>query len=89
MPLRAGTGHSHGNHGRHGPRRARWRAGEGPAEAPEKLEEGFDTLVVDKTGTLTEGRPRVASVIAAPSGGDEAAILRVGRRARTRQRASL
>jgi len=28
--------------------------------------EGIDTLVVDKTGTLTEGRPRVTAVIPAP-----------------------
>jgi P-type Cu+ transporter len=36
------------------------------AEALEVLEK-VDTLVVDKTGTLTEGRPRLASVIALPS----------------------
>ena len=34
------------------------------AEALEVLEK-VDTLVVDKTGTLTEGKPRLASVIAA------------------------
>src|SRR5579863_2046366 len=34
------------------------------AEALELLEK-VDTLVVDKTGTLTEGRPRVTSIIAA------------------------
>ena len=45
------------------------------AEALEILEK-VDTLVVDKTGTLTEGRPRVTAVIAAP-GGDEAQVLRV------------
>jgi P-type Cu+ transporter len=33
------------------------------AEALERLEK-VDTLVVDKTGTLTEGRPRVSNVIA-------------------------
>ena len=33
------------------------------AEALERLEK-VDTLVVDKTGTLTEGRPRVTDVIA-------------------------
>lgn len=36
------------------------------AEALEKMEK-IDTLVVDKTGTLTEGRPKVVHV--APSGG--------------------
>jgi Cu+-exporting ATPase len=35
------------------------------AEALERLER-VDTLVVDKTGTLTEGRPRVARVVAVP-----------------------
>jgi Cu+-exporting ATPase len=45
------------------------------AEAIEVLEK-VDTLVVDKTGTLTEGRPRLVSVV--PAGGlDEAALLRL------------
>ena len=44
------------------------------AEALEILEK-VDTLVVDKTGTLTEGRPRVASIEAA-AGFDEAEVLR-------------
>jgi Cu+-exporting ATPase len=35
-----------------------------------------DTLVVDKTGTLTEGRPRLVSVIT-QSGVDEATLLRL------------
>jgi len=35
------------------------------AEALERMEK-VDTLVVDKTGTLTEGRPRLQQVIAAP-----------------------
>jgi P-type Cu+ transporter len=43
------------------------------AEALE-LFERVDTLVVDKTGTLTEGRPRLASVIAAP-GFEEEQVL--------------
>jgi Cu+-exporting ATPase len=36
------------------------------AEALEVLEK-VDTLVVDKTGTLTEGKPRLVSVVAAPT----------------------
>jgi P-type Cu+ transporter len=44
------------------------------AEALEVLGK-VDTLVVDKTGTLTEGRPRVTSLIAAP-GSDELQVLR-------------
>jgi Cu+-exporting ATPase len=45
------------------------------AEALEILEK-VDTLVIDKTGTLTEGRPRVTSIIAAPSSSD-LQILRI------------
>ena len=43
------------------------------AEALERLEK-IDTLVIDKTGTLTEGKPRVIAVVAAP-GFDEATVL--------------
>jgi P-type Cu+ transporter len=46
------------------------------AEALERLER-VDTLVVDKTGTITEGRPRVVAVRTA-SGFDEAGLLAVG-----------
>jgi P-type Cu+ transporter len=53
------------------------------AEALETLEK-VDTVVVDKTGTLTEGRPQVVAVIAAP-GFEEAAVLRI---AATLERAS-
>jgi P-type Cu+ transporter len=46
------------------------------AEALERFEK-IDTLVVDKTGTLTEGKPRVVAV--APAAGfDEAAVLSLG-----------
>jgi P-type Cu+ transporter len=45
------------------------------AEALEVLEK-IDTLVVDKTGTLTEGKPRLTSVISAP-GQTEADVLRL------------
>ena len=45
------------------------------AEALERMEK-VDTLVVDKTGTLTEGRPRLVAVT--PAGGFEAdAVLRL------------
>jgi len=37
------------------------------AEALERMER-IDTLVIDKTGTLTEGRPKVVAVIAADGG---------------------
>ena len=46
------------------------------AEALERFEK-IDTLVVDKTGTLTEGKPRVVAVIPAV-GFDEATILSLG-----------
>jgi Cu+-exporting ATPase len=45
------------------------------AEALERLEK-VDTLVVDKTGTLTEGRPAVTRIIAA-DGFDETELLRL------------
>lgn len=35
------------------------------AEALERMEK-IDTLVVDKTGTLTEGKPKIVSIVAAP-----------------------
>ena len=43
------------------------------AEAIETLRK-VDTLVVDKTGTLTEGKPRLVAVVAAP-GFDKAEVL--------------
>ena len=56
------------------------------AEALERLEK-VDTLVVDKTGTLTEGRPRVVAVV--PAGGwSESDLLAAGGLGRARQRAS-
>ena len=45
------------------------------AEALERMEK-IDTLVVDKTGTLTEGKPKVVSVAAA-AGFDETQVLRL------------
>ena len=44
------------------------------AESLERMEK-IDTLVVDKTGTLTEGKPKVVAVAPAP-GFDEAQVLR-------------
>ncbi len=45
------------------------------AEALERMED-IDTVVVDKTGTLTEGKPRLAEVVAYP-GFDEPTVLRL------------
>ena len=45
------------------------------AEALERLE-AVDTVVVDKTGTLTEGKPRLSEVVAA-AGFDEKTVLRL------------
>jgi Cu+-exporting ATPase len=46
------------------------------AAALERFEQ-VDTLVVDKTGTLTEGKPRVTAVVAA-AGFDEATVILLG-----------
>jgi P-type Cu+ transporter len=53
------------------------------AEALERMEK-IDTLVVDKTGTLTEGKPKVVAIVPA-KGFDETDILRL---AATVERAS-
>ena len=53
------------------------------AEALERMEK-VDTLVVDKTGTLTEGKPKVVAILPA-AGFEEAVILRL---AATVERAS-
>ena len=45
------------------------------AEALERFEK-IDTLIVDKTGTLTEGKPRLLAVLP-QNGHDEAAVLRL------------
>jgi Cu+-exporting ATPase len=45
------------------------------AEALERMEK-IDTLVIDKTGTLTEGKPKVVAVSAEP-GFDEAQVLKL------------
>jgi P-type Cu+ transporter len=45
------------------------------AEALERMER-VDTLVVDKTGTLTQGKPQVAAIVAA-AGHDETQVLRL------------
>nr|WP_295892417.1 heavy metal translocating P-type ATPase [uncultured Devosia sp.] len=46
------------------------------AEALERLEK-VDTLVVDKTGTLTEGKPAVTAMIPANDGADDSNLLRL------------
>ena len=45
------------------------------AEALERMEK-IDTLVVDKTGTLTEGKPKVVAVVSA-KGSDENEVVRL------------
>jgi len=45
------------------------------AEALERMEK-IDTLVVDKTGTLTEGKPKVVAIVPA-AGFDESELLRL------------
>jgi len=46
------------------------------AEALERMEK-IDTLVIDKTGTLTEGKPKVTAVVAAAAGFDQNEVLRL------------
>ena len=50
-----------------------------------ELSPKVDTLVVDKTGTLTEGRPRLAEIVAA-SGFAEERVAALGREPRAQQR---
>jgi len=75
LALRAGTGHSHVHHGWH---RARRNGGVliKNAEALETMEK-VNTLVVDKTGTLTEGKPKLTSIVAL-AGFVEDEVLRLG-----------
>ena len=86
LPVRARAGDADVDHGR------------APAAAPtagvliknaEALEvlEQVDTLVVDKTGTLTEGKPRVVSVVPSP-GQDESELLRLAASLERGERAS-
>ena len=56
------------------------------AEALERLEK-IDTLVVDKTGTLTEGKPRVTAILAV-AGIAENDLLAIGGESRARERTS-
>ncbi len=56
------------------------------AEALERFEK-VDTLVVDKTGTLTEGKPRVIAVVPAADF-DEATVLSLGASLERAERAS-
>ncbi len=74
LPLCFRACNANGDHGRY-----RRGAGEGilirNAEALEILEK-VNTLVVDKTGTLTEGKPRLTSVIPA-EGLDETQLLQM------------
>jgi Cu+-exporting ATPase len=74
VPLRSGTGDANGDHGGDGSRRA-GRVLIKNAEALERLED-VDTIVVDKTGTLTEGKPALADVVPA-DGFDGADVLRL------------
>ncbi len=68
LPLRTGAGHTDVDNGGG---RQRSQAGVliRNAEALERLEK-VDTLVVDKTGTLTEGSPTVTGIISLNPGGE-------------------
>ncbi len=47
------------------------------AEALETVEK-VDTLIVDKTGTLTEGKPKLVSILPAPSGSEQELLRLAG-----------
>ena len=85
VPVRARPGDADVDHGRH--RRAAPRLGVlvRNAEALEVMEK-VDTLVVDKTGTLTEGKPTLASVVAARAARRRRTAA-AGREPRARERA--
>jgi len=74
MPLRARAGDTDCDHGGDGARGPRRRADQ-EREALELMEK-VDTLVIDKTGTLTDGKPRVASLITT-TGWNENDLLRL------------
>ena len=78
LPVRARAGHADVHHGRRRTRRAGGRARQ-ERRGLERLEK-VDTLVVDKTGTLTEGKPRLIEVRPAP--GTDAERLAQRRRVR-------
>ena len=58
LPVRTGSGDADVDHGRHRSRRTR-PACSSRTPRPSRVLEKVDTLVVDKTGTLTEGKPRL------------------------------
>ena len=64
-PCALGTGHPHGNHGRHRQRRRKGHPVQTGAEALETATE-LDSIVLDKTGTITEGKPAVADLVPRP-----------------------
>ena len=74
LPVRAGTRHADVDHGRDRPRGAGGRA-VSDAEAIERLRK-IDTLIVDKTGTLTQGKP-VFRECRAGAGFSEDEVLRL------------
>jgi Cu+-exporting ATPase len=75
VPVRARARHADVDHGRR-PARARRSACCSRTPRPSKCCEKVDTLVVDKTGTLTEGKPQGRRVVARPAL-DEATLLRL------------
>ena len=86
LPVRARAGDADVDHGRHRPGRDGGRADSRTPRRSRSCEK-VDTLVVDKTGTLTEGKPQLVTVDAA-AGVRRDELLRLAASARAGQRAS-
>ena len=76
LPLRPRAGHADRAHGRHRP----GRPARHPDQGPEVLESTrrVDTVVLDKTGTVTTGQMTLAGVVAAPGEDAERVLLLAG-----------
>ena len=86
LPVRARAGDADGAAGRHRPRRPARRA-HPRARRCSSATQDVDTIVLDKTGTVTTGRMALVDVTVAANGVDRAEALRARRRARGGQRA--
>ena len=76
LPVRARPGDADGDHGRH--RQSRRVRHPDPRRRGARERPAIDTIVLDKTGTLTRGKPAVTPrACAAPTASSEAELLRL------------